>query len=35
MEELEIWKDIPNYENTYEASSFGRIRTHKKQNNLF
>ena len=31
MEELEIWKDIPNYENTYEASSFGRIRTHKNK----
>ena len=25
MEE-EIWKDIPNYENTYQVSSFGRIK---------
>lgn len=25
--ENEIWKDIPNYEGLYEASSFGRIRT--------
>lgn len=24
----EIWKDIPNYENIYQASSLGRIRTH-------
>lgn len=23
----EIWKDIPNYEGIYQASSFGRIRT--------
>ena len=23
----ELWKDIPNYEGIYEASSFGRIRT--------
>ena len=23
----EIWKDIPNYEGLYEASSYGRIRT--------
>ena len=25
--ENEIWKDIPNYEGIYQASSFGRIRT--------
>lgn len=25
----EEWKDIPDYEGLYEASSFGRIRTHK------
>lgn len=24
----EIWKDIPGYENIYQASSMGRIRTH-------
>ena len=23
----EVWKDIPDYEGLYEASSFGRIRT--------
>lgn len=27
--EGEIWKDIPDYEGLYEASNFGRIRTHK------
>lgn len=27
--EGEIWKDIPDYEGLYEASSFGRIRTHR------
>ena len=26
---MEIWKDIPGYENIYEASNCGRIRTHK------
>lgn len=25
--ENEVWKDIPNYEGLYQASSFGRIRT--------
>ncbi|RRG06399.1 MAG: HNH endonuclease [Lactobacillus sp.] len=24
---MEIWKDIPNYRETYQASSYGRIRT--------
>lgn len=24
----ELWKDIPNYENIYQASNLGRIRTH-------
>lgn len=24
---MEIWKDIPDYEGTYQASTFGRIRT--------
>lgn len=28
---IEIWKDIPDYEGLYEASSFGRIRTHKNK----
>lgn len=27
----EIWKDIPGYEGLYEASSFGRIRSHKNK----
>lgn len=27
MEKQEIWKDIPDYEGIYQASSFGRIRT--------
>ena len=27
MEELEIWKDIPDYEGLYQASNKGRIRT--------
>ena len=26
--EKEIWKDIPDYENIYQASNLGRIRTH-------
>ena len=26
---VEIWKDIPNYEGIYQASNFGRIRTHE------
>lgn len=24
---MEIWKDIPGYENLYEASNLGRVRT--------
>lgn len=28
----EIWKDIPNYENFYQASSFGRIRSVDRYN---
>lgn len=27
MENKEIWKDIPDYEGIYQASTFGRIRT--------
>lgn len=27
MEQKEMWKDIPNYEGIYQASTFGRIRT--------
>lgn len=27
MERKEIWKDIPDYEGIYQASTFGRIRT--------
>ena len=27
MEKKEMWKDIPNYEGIYQASTFGRIRT--------
>ena len=27
----EVWKDIPRYENIYEASNYGRIRTHKNK----
>lgn len=30
-QEIEIWKDIPNWEGIYEASSFGRIRLIGKQ----
>jgi len=26
---MERWKDIPNYEGIYQASNYGRIRTHK------
>ena len=26
----EIWKDIPNYENLYQASNLGRIRSYKR-----
>lgn len=29
--EGEIWKDIPNYEGIYQASNYGRIRTHEKK----
>lgn len=31
MDKKEVWKDIPNYEGLYEASSLGRIRTHKNK----
>ena len=24
---MELWKDIPNYENLYQASNLGRIRS--------
>ena len=24
--DIEIWKDIPNYEGIYQASNFGRIK---------
>ncbi len=27
MEEIEIWKDIPNYEKSYQASNLGRIKS--------
>lgn len=27
MEQKEMWKDIPNYEGIYQASTFGKIRT--------
>lgn len=29
--EGEIWKDIPNYEGIYQASNYGRIRTHENK----
>lgn len=28
---VEIWKDIPGYEELYQASTYGRIRTHKNK----
>ena len=28
---MEIWKDIPGYENIYEVSNYGRIRTNKNK----
>jgi len=34
MENKEIWKNIPGYENHYQASNLGRIKSIKKDKNL-
>lgn len=33
MEEVEIWKDIPEYEGLYQVSNFGRVKSFKRKGN--